>query len=448
MLRLRTIAVFSLAILPIGMLNVAIPVYLPPFFAGDHGLGLAAVGAAFATVRLMSIGIDPALGILMDRTRTRFGRYRIWMLAGVPVLMLSTYLLFTVQTEFTTPRLIALLLLLYAGNSMVLVGQSAWSATLATQYNERSRLFGVMIAMSVIGAVLVLVLPFVTPGLTNAQAVPAMGWLVMISAPLAVGAATWFTPERLTVDASPRRIAEYGIILRKPDVVRLLLAQFALTLGPGWTSSMYVFYCVDALGYTASQTATGLLIYVLAGALGSPTASRVAVRSGKHRAIIVFTAIYSLALCGLFLLKRGDVTGGYVLMAACGFTAFGFDVLVNAIMADVGDEIRLQTGTERIGLLYALKSMATKLAYALSIGVTFPLLEWVGYDPARAADNSSVAIHSMQFIYVGVPIVAVLAGGCLFIGWRLDAARHALVRKELECRDKELMAADTTLSKG
>ena len=54
---------------------------IPPFWF---------VGAAFGLVRLIDIPIDAAIGVAMDRTRTGFGRYRIWMLGGAPILMAGT----------------------------------------------------------------------------------------------------------------------------------------------------------------------------------------------------------------------------------------------------------------------------------------------------------------------------------------------------------------------
>jgi glycoside/pentoside/hexuronide:cation symporter, GPH family len=438
-----TIFVFSLAILPVGMLNIAVPIYLPPYFAHDLGMGLAVTGTLFAVVRLLSICIDPLLGVLMDRTRTSFGRYKVWMAAAAPVLMLATFVSFLADKNTTPVFLAAWLLLLYGANSAILVSQSAWGATLASQYDERSRVFGVIIGMSVVGAVLALVPPFLSrqPSLANAQAVPLMGWLIIFTCPLAIGLTAWLTPERISQDTARRSLADYLIILRKREVVRLLLGYFALTLGPGWTSAMYIFYCRDVLGYDEAQTALGLLLYVVAGALGSPTASRLAVRFGKHQAMMMSAAVYALALCTLFFIGRGDVWAGYVLMTVCGFTAFGFGVLANAIMADVGDEIRLASGTERSGLLYALMTLANKLSYAVSIAITFPLLQEAGYNPAQGVFNTPAAIHSMQLIYVVVPILSVIAGGTFFIGWRLDAARHAEVRSQIERRDADFLPA-------
>ena len=85
---------FSTLALPLGALAVAVAVYIPPFFASHLGVNLAAIGAAFAIVRMLDIGVDPVLGLVMDRTRTRLGRYRVWVLLGGPILMAAVYAMF------------------------------------------------------------------------------------------------------------------------------------------------------------------------------------------------------------------------------------------------------------------------------------------------------------------------------------------------------------------
>nr|QQZ50420.1 MFS transporter [Phenylobacterium glaciei] len=81
-LSLPTILGFSLSNLPLGALAVAVSVYLPPYFASHLGVSLAVVGSTWMIVRLLDIGVDPVLGLVMDRTRTRIGRYRFWMIVG------------------------------------------------------------------------------------------------------------------------------------------------------------------------------------------------------------------------------------------------------------------------------------------------------------------------------------------------------------------------------
>src|SRR5215472_10518235 len=97
-LSLLSIITFSVATFPVSALAVALFVYLPPYLAGHLGVPLATIGLVWATVRLIDIFVDPVLGQAMDRTRTPFGRYRVWLAAGVPIAMLAVYKLFMAPT--------------------------------------------------------------------------------------------------------------------------------------------------------------------------------------------------------------------------------------------------------------------------------------------------------------------------------------------------------------
>src|SRR6185312_10534649 len=138
-LSLVSVVTFSVATFPVSALGVALFVYLPPYLAGHLGVALTAISGAWATVRIVDLFVDPVLGHVMDRTKTPLGRYRAWLGAGVPVLMLAVYMLFMAPKGIGPLYLLLWLFLLYIGNSILTLSQSAWGATLATQYHERSR---------------------------------------------------------------------------------------------------------------------------------------------------------------------------------------------------------------------------------------------------------------------------------------------------------------------
>lgn len=76
------VGAFASTALPIAAIGLVMGVYLPRFFASQLGVSLAAVGSAFTIVRLIDMAVDPLLGMGMDRTQTRIGRYRPWLILG------------------------------------------------------------------------------------------------------------------------------------------------------------------------------------------------------------------------------------------------------------------------------------------------------------------------------------------------------------------------------
>lgn len=438
-LPLSRIMAFSTLSLPLGALAVAIAVYLPPYFASHLGVSLTVVGGAWALVRILDLFVDPVLGMVMDRTRTPFGRYRLWTVIGAPILMIALYALFEAPKGVGGVYLIGWLLVMYLGQSILVLGQSAWGATLSPAYHERSRLFGALAAVGVVGAAVVLLIPIAGEhaGQSEGGSVQAMGWFMIWLTPIAAALVAWRVPEQVAAATSHEtfKMKDYWSLIVKPDLVRLYLAQIALTLGPGWMSALYIFFFTDSRGYSAEQASILLLVYVLAGVVGAPATAALARKLGKHRALMVTTTAYSLGLCTVMVLPKGSVPWGVPVMFWCGAMASGFDLMIRAMLADVADEVRLEQGQERISLIYALNTLAYKIAAAFAIGLTFPLISRLGYVATAGAHNTPDAIHSLELAYIVGPIVFVMLGGVCVLGWRLDEARHAEVRRKLEERD-------------
>src|SRR5215470_10793592 len=120
-LSLLSIITFSVATFPVSALAVALFVYLPPYLAGHLGVPLATIGLVWATVRIVDLFVDPVLGHAMDRTQTRFGRYRAWLASGVPILMLAVYKLFMAPKGVGGSYVLLWLFVLYIGNSILIL---------------------------------------------------------------------------------------------------------------------------------------------------------------------------------------------------------------------------------------------------------------------------------------------------------------------------------------
>ncbi len=435
---LAAILAFASVGIPIGALQLAVTVHLPRYFATHIGLSLVVVGSAFALVRFIDIPLDALIGVAMDRTRTRFGRYRVWMALGVPILMGALYMLVLSPPGVGVFYLSGWLLVMYLAYSAIYLSQVAWAATLAPDYRQRSRIFGAIIAVGVIGAVSVLVVPIwiTNQSGSEAEAVQAIVWCIIAAIPLSVLLVLATTPERLTRDhLLSFELREYLNLLARPNVIRLLAADLCVTLGPGWMAALYLFYFKDSRGFGTAEASVLLGFYIASGLVGAPLTAFVANRIGKHRALVLNTLIYSLVLVALPFLPPGKFAAFIPAMMIAGAMFSGFSVMIRAITGDVADEIRLETKREWMGLMYALTNATTKLATAGSIFLTFTVLDRVGYQALQGAVNTPDAIRGLELAFIVGPIIFVTAAGACFIGYRLNAERHAEIRHQLETRD-------------
>ncbi|WP_374348817.1 MFS transporter [Phenylobacterium sp.] len=431
--------VFASVSLPIQAMAIAMAVYLPRHFASHLGVSLAAVGTAFFIVRSIDIPVDGVLGWAMDKTRTRLGRYRLWSILGAPVLMAGIYALFFAPEHVGLVYLVTWLLVLYCGNSMLDLSHRAWAAALAPRYNDRSRLFGILIAVGVLGSASVIAIPIINDArhVADSANVQMMGWFLLLLTPIAVALAVLTTPERIAPNAGGHefKLADYAALLARPTFLRLILADLCLSFGPGWMAAIYLFYFTDSRGFTTGQASMLLAVYILAGIVGAPLIARIAVKISKHRAVMMTTTGYSLTLLTFMAIPKGNVPVGMLSLFVAGVFASGFNLLTRAMTADIADEVRLEQGRERAGLLYAMTTMTTKIAGAISIGSTFWVLELVGYKAGEGVSNSAAAIHNLELVYIIGPVVCVMLGGLCMIGYKLGSERHAEIRRQLDERD-------------
>ena len=145
-LTVPNILAFAASSVPLGGLGIGFAIYLQPYLASRLGVPLMVVAGSLFTVRMLDFGIDVALGLVMDRFRSRWGRYRVWFVAGAPILMIGIYMLFMAKPGIDQVYLVGWLFIYYLGQSILGLAHAAWAATLVTTYNERSRVFGLATA--------------------------------------------------------------------------------------------------------------------------------------------------------------------------------------------------------------------------------------------------------------------------------------------------------------
>ena len=449
---LPTIFAFGTVGLPLAGILLIFVVYLPRFYVG-LGISFILVGLAIPFVRLIDVLFDPLIALVMDRTKTPVGRYRPWLLLGAPIAMLGVYNVLMPPPHPAVTYLIVWLVVSYAGLSMLNLAVAAWVAVLAKTYDERSRLFGWTQAMAVIGSISLLLLPKLTHNKVSAglaSSMPIITLILVTALPLAVVICTVFTPERIA--PTPRRpqfrFRDYWGAISRPSILRITLADFMLTLGPGTTGPLYVFFFHDAKGFTIPDVSLLLISYIGAGVAGAPFWARVAHRVGKHRTVQIACVSYAISLTILMAIPR--VWPGYTFaqalptivgMFAVGFVASAFLLLIRAMVADVADEVKLEQNRDLTGLLYSMVTTTTKIGATIILVAVFPVLQLVGYNGKEGAINTPHAIFGLEMCYLFAPIILVFGGGAALIGYSLDARRHGAIRAALAEREAEVSIA-------
>jgi Na+/melibiose symporter-like transporter len=446
----RTLAAFSAACLPYAALGLPVYVTLPEFYASHVGVDLALVGVIFLVIRLADIVVDPALGMVIDRTHSRFGRYRLWMGMAAPVLMLAVGMLFMVSPGAGGAYLAIWLIVMSLGFSVSLLSQVSWASTLTSDYDQRSRIYGWWQTANIVGVLVVLLIPALVQNMglgDYASAVRWQGWFIIVALPLTLAITFAFTPEPKAAPG-PDKAARFAYLslFKLPVLQRLLTADLMLGIARGVVGALFFYFFEAVQGFQRAETSILLLVYFVAGLAGAPVWSALAVRMGKHGALILACVYFAATLllaafAGPVLVPLAEAAGlgkpevvvAGLMVALVGLAFASGDLLLRAMMADVADQVRLEQGEDRTGLLFSILTATSKLGYAVSV-MTFAGLRLTGFDPTLGGDNSETALIWLQAMFAGLPALCLVVGAWALWRYPLDEKRHAEIRAALEAR--------------
>ena len=430
---MRLLTKLAYAAPSVGFAGISLPllIYLPTFYATQRAVPIAAVGAAFLIIRLLDIGFDPIVGALMDRTNAKIGRFKLWMAAGTPLLLLAVWGLFMPPAGAGLIYLIVCLIGVYAAWSICFVAQLGWGVALSNDYAERNSIFAWWQMAYLVGTLTISALPLLpalkaSPELT----VPAMGTFILIAAPLGVLLALFVVPEPGTGPRPHARLVDYFRLIARPNVARLLVVDLLIGMAIFNSGALFFFYFGAVRGIGFGQAAILLFATNLGSLCGAWLWSRLATRIEKHRAAMVAFGCYALFLALVNFAPMTILPVALGVMLVFGATLSAGPVLVRSMLADVGDEEKLRHGVDHTGLLSALFSNSNKIGAAIGPAISFVILGLVGFQP-KAPHQTEAALHMLSGLAIWAPAAVGLLCVAIIAGHKLTRVAHARVREEL-----------------
>lgn len=439
------LAAFSSFAIPIYAAQMPLGVYLPAIYAQHYGLPLATLGLIFLFERLWGAAADPVIGILSDCTRSRFGRRRPWIVAGAVLYGIAAVALFFPPAQVTALALGITLFIFYLGWSMMQIPYLAWGGEISGRYHERTRIATYAAVAGSSALLLVLVLPTIVDQLRPGDAplkLAAMGSVVLLSLVVTTVLMLRAFPEAPAPVASAARLPlgrTIAIVAGDRLLLRVMGSDFAVTFGQLVRSTLFVFFVTSYMG--RPEWASGLfLLQFVFGVTAGPIWMRIGLRLGKHRTAVAGELIQVAINLALLLVTPNNFTLLLALTVAQGLAQGSGNLMLRAIVADVADQHRLDTGVDRTALFFSVFSLTSKAAMAAAIGVALPLVAWLGFDPKRP--NSPDALAGLLLVFALGPAIAHAFSAWLIHGFPIDETRHAEIRRQLAERERGLVPAE------
>lgn len=435
--------------IPLSVAGLPVAIYVAPLYVDHLGLTLTTVGLALMATRLIDIVIDPLVGRLSDNTRGRFGRRAPWVAAGVPVMLVGTWLTFMPTGEVTGLDLFVRLVLFYAGWTMIVVPYAAWGAELSSDYHERSRISGTREIMSIGGLLFAVTFPLLIrpkeePGLSEI----AVETAAMVADVGALGLATILLLPPLAAlmlttvpsSAGPRTQAKFGIvetvsILKNRPFLLLLLGTFFAGLSSGMSQTTVIHYYQYRAGI-GSQADAMIFYFFLAAIIGAVFWTRLGRALPKHHVVAISSTMSLVASTAILLVPRGEILGFAIIQLLSGFAYAGPLILGASMAADVIDFDWLRTGLQRGAVFIALWGMGRKLSEALGVGIGLPLLQALGFSPA--APFTAGAQLGLVLVNVALPALFAALAIPFILYYPIDERRQIIIRRAIDRREQRL----------
>jgi len=435
--------------------------FLLYYYTDVAGISAAAVGTMFLVVRLWDAFADLLAGRLVDRTMTRWGKFRPFLMFGAIPLLFMSFLVFNVPTSLDGGmKLIyayatyAVLGLIY---SLVNIPYGSLASAVTQSVHERAKLVAARAFGSAVGSV---VLTFVigaeindlraqkagisTPeDLVAYQAAVQSTFTYITLAFIVVGtAAFWFTAwacRESVIRTQPRVTVRETVATLKSNkpLAYLCASSFFYLIGlfaVGGATAYYAQYVLGNIGLVGLIT----LVNVGISMLITPIIPRIIDRFGKKKVFQYCGLFTMLGGVGLFFAPANMLWLVLVTLAIKGIGASLINTVMFGLEADTVEYGEWQTGKRSEGATYALFSFVRKVTQSIGGAVGAWALAIGGYVAAGAGNPNPVqpdsAIIAIKAVIGLLPAACALIAMLIFVKYPLNDARFAEIRNETEAR--------------
>lgn len=442
--------------------------YLPFFYSNIFGLSLAHAGTLVLVTKLYDAVSDPVMGLIADRTNTRWGKYRPYLLwIAIPFAVAGILAFFTPQTDnYTFKHVYAYVtyILMMTVYTAINVPYGAMLGVMTDDSREKSvfssfRMFfafiGSFIAMGSFEPLLKLrqsILGTLPAEWTLADSTPA-DWTIAVSV-IGIVCAVLFilsfmmTREHVTeAEMAKAPIKENSNETAKTSVAEDLKALVAngpwwMLLGGGIAILLFncvrggaaAYYFADVLGTNAIFTlALFLTVGEISQLVGVVVTVPVSEKIGKKATfLLVLVAVTVLSVIVAFLPETPAGMWALLVSQILICIAIGINSpLLWSMFADVADYSELKNGRASTGLIFSSSSMAQKFGAAFGSAIVLWVLMAFGYDNAKGAVQTPEALATIKALISWIPAIGSAAGIAIMLGYPLTDKKMSDIRQEL-----------------
>jgi GPH family glycoside/pentoside/hexuronide:cation symporter len=420
-----------------------VPFWYLYFLTDVARLDPALAGLSILLGKIWDAVNDPLVGVLSDRTRTRWGRRRPYLLLGAVPFGVTFALLWIVppiQNQVLLCLYFALMYMLF-DTAFTFVGcpYQALTPELTLDHDERTSLLTYRMFVSIVAGLLVALLlgEVIFPNYPGDEQAAFRAVGIVCGAIFVVPVLITFlgTRERKEFQAekAPNPLEGLRYVSRNKEW-RYTLAMNLLSWMPvDIASAVFPFFLVYWVGMTEGDANIVLGVILASATLFLPLVFWLSRRLEKKTAFIIATASWAVIMLGILLVPAGAVTPAYVIAALTGFGVSSAHLLPTAMSTDVLEVDELMSGKRQEGIYAGFSVFIRKLSTALVLALVGLVLSWSGYVEGAEAQTSS-ALTALRLLIALVPTLLLVTACVIAWFYPLTRQRHAEISRELARR--------------
>lgn len=422
--------------------------YLSIFYTDVFGLGVGAVAMLMLIAKVWDGINDPMMGTIMERTHTRWGRFRPYIFAGAPLLVVFTILTFTVP-GFGGPAKLIYAYVTYIGLGMAYtmtnVPYTALPAVMTHDPKEVNRLNAAQMMGMTIGQIVLnlTVLPLVTfiGGGDQANGYQKTATLLAIVALPMFWAVAVMSKEKVTVEKKEQGKVLDGLkmIAKNKNLLCAMFYSFFNMFGILGRISVAVFFYMHCVQNFALITVF-MMMQMAVGTLVMPFAPKFVEKFGKRNGAIISMVIQGAALLLLYFGPSTSIPFNFLCMIIYG-TGYIAGPSGSGMIVDAIDDFDDKYGVRNDGMAFSFNGTAIKIATAIANSVFLLVMGAFGY-----VGGGEITPH----VQTGINLAANLLPGIVFLIGIIPLALYDLdkpgymeaVRERLTVRNAEKKAEE------
>ena len=415
--------------------------FLMIFYTDVFGISMAAVSALMLFSRFWDAINDPIIGGLTDKTKSRWGRYRPWLLFAAPVTAFILAMTFWAHPDWGSSAKIVYMTVTYCllvlGYTCVNIPYGTLCGAMTQNIDERAKIntSRSVAAMIAIGIINIITVPLVAKfGSTSAR----RGYLTVAVIYGCIFAACHFfcfakTKEVVEMPEKEKisiRVQLKAVLQNKPYILALIgQILFGFTLYGRNADILYYFTYVEGnASYYTTYSMCIIIPSIIGAACFQPVFRRTNNKGRTASIFALFTGISMLAL--YFFNVKDNPVMFYFLSGLTQFFFSGFNTAIYAIIPDCAEYGQWKTGLRNDGFQYAFISLGNKAGMALGTALLAGMLGKFGY-VANQQQNESVLLV-MKHAFTTVPGILWIVTAVVLFFYRLNKRRYNEIVEELK----------------